>query len=109
MSGHHFWVTEVQFCACSRLCPTSQEACRGSMTGGVISGAIHVIRGGLMCRGALAAYGPHKTLYTRFARWSRICVFDQIFALLAAASAATDTAMIDAGPLKVHRTRAAPG
>ena len=34
-----------------------------------------------------AAYGPPKTLYNRFIRWSRIGVFDRVFATLAAAAA----------------------
>jgi hypothetical protein len=67
---------------------------------------IHVIRGGLMWRPAPAAYGPHKTLYNRFVRWSRAGVFDRIFTALAAESAATDTVMIDATHLKAHRTSA---
>jgi transposase len=28
-------------------------------------------------------YGPHKTLYNRLIRWSRLGVFDRIFAVLA--------------------------
>jgi transposase len=60
----------------------------------VISGIIHVIRGGLMWRDAPVADGPHQTLYDRFVRWSRAGVFDRIFAALAAESAATDTVMI---------------
>jgi transposase len=72
----------------------------------VISDIIHVIRGGLMWRDAPAAYGPHKTLYNRFVRWSRVGVFDRIFAALAAESTAANTVMIDAGPLKAHRTAA---
>jgi transposase len=38
----------------------------------VISGIIYVIRNGLMWKDAPAAYGPHKTLYNRFVRWSRM-------------------------------------
>jgi integrase len=38
----------------------------------VISGIVHVIRNGLRWRDAPAAYGPHKTLYNRFVRWSRM-------------------------------------
>jgi putative transposase len=72
----------------------------------MISGIIHVIRGGLMWRDAPAVYGPSKTLYNRFIRWSRIGVFDRIFAVLAGESAATDTVMINATHLKVHRTAA---
>jgi transposase len=50
----------------------------------VVSGIIYVIRHGLQWRDAPAAYGPHKTLYNRFVRWSRLGVFDRIFAALAA-------------------------
>ncbi len=37
----------------------------------VVSGIIYVIRNGLQWRDAPTAYGPHKTLYNRFIRWSR--------------------------------------
>jgi transposase len=72
----------------------------------VISGIIRFMRGGLMCRGAPAACGRHKTLCNRFVRWGRIGAFDRIFAALAAEGTATETAMIDPGPLKAHRTAA---
>ena len=38
----------------------------------VISGIIYVIRNGLRWRDAPREYGPHKTIYNRFVRWSRI-------------------------------------
>jgi transposase len=60
----------------------------------VISDIIHVIRGGLMWRGAPDTYGSHKTMHIHFVRWSRAGVFDRIFATLAAESAASDTVMI---------------
>ncbi len=72
----------------------------------VISGIIHVIRYGLRWRDAPACYGPHKTLYNRFVRWSRAAVFDRIFQALASESTATKTVMIDSTHLKAHRTAA---
>jgi transposase len=48
----------------------------------VISGIIYVIRNGLQWKGAPGEYGPHKTLYNRFVRWSRLGVFNRIFAEL---------------------------
>ncbi len=42
-----------------------------------------MIRNGLQWKDAPAGYGPHKTLYNRFVRWSRLGVFDRIFAGLA--------------------------
>jgi transposase len=49
----------------------------------VISGIIYVIRNGLQWKDAPREYGPHKTLYNRFVRWSRRGVFERIFAGLA--------------------------
>ncbi|MBB3884283.1 transposase, partial [Acetobacter oeni] len=37
----------------------------------VLSGIVYVIRNGLQWKDAPKAYGPHKTLYNRFIRWSR--------------------------------------
>jgi transposase len=106
MSDHHFWLSEVQFARLEPLLPNKPRGVRRVDDRRVISGIIHVIRGGLMWRDAPAVYGPPKTLYNRFIRWSRIGVFDRIFATLAAASDATDTVMIDATHLKAHRTAA---
>ncbi len=72
----------------------------------ILSGIIFVIRNGLRWRDAPAAYGPHKTIYNRFIRWSRLGVFNKIFANLAAASDTADCLMIDATHLKAHRTAA---
>jgi hypothetical protein len=38
----------------------------------VISGIVFVIRNGLRWRDAPREYGPHKTVYNRFVRWSRL-------------------------------------
>jgi hypothetical protein len=51
-------------------------------------------------------YGPHKTIYNRFIRWSGLGVFNRIFAALAAKAGKPDRLMIDATHLKAHRTAA---
>ena len=75
----------------------------------VISGIIHVIRNGLRWRDAPSDYGPHKTLYNRWARWSQMGVFARILTELAAQGDATGTLMIDATHLKTHRTASSMG
>jgi len=72
----------------------------------IISGIIFVIRNGLRWRDAPAEYGPSKTIYNRFIRWSRLGVFNKIFSALAAKGGKTDRLMIDATHLKAHRTAA---
>jgi putative transposase len=72
----------------------------------VISGIIYVIRHGLQWKDAPPGYGPHKTLYNRFVRWSRLGVFTRIFAALAGVGGVPERLMIDATHLKAHRTAA---
>jgi transposase len=72
----------------------------------VVSGIIYVIRHGLQWKDAPQAYGPHKTLYNRFVRWSRLGVFDRVFAALAAEGPKPERIMIDATHLTAHRTAA---
>lgn len=72
----------------------------------VISGIIYVIRNGLQWKDAPREYGPHKTLYNRFIRWSQLGVFNHIFSELAKSAKSGGRIMIDATHLKAHRTAA---
>ena len=47
----------------------------------VISGIIYVLKHGLQWKDAPRDYGPHKTLYNRFRRWTELGVFDRIFSV----------------------------
>jgi putative transposase len=72
----------------------------------IVSAIVFVIRNGLRWRDAPAEYGPHKTIYNRFVRWSRLGVFNKIFAALACRGRNSERVMIDATHLKAHRTAA---
>ena len=72
----------------------------------VVSGIVYVIKNGLMWRDAPKGYGPHKTIYNRFVRWSKLGVFNRIFSGLAGEAGEPDRIMIDATHLKAHRTAA---
>ena len=72
----------------------------------VVSGIIYVIRNGLRWNDAPSGYGPYKTLYNRFVRWSRLGVFNKIFAALVKMDGPPDRLMIDATHIKAHRTAA---
>ncbi len=99
------WLTEPQMRKIEPYSPSSHGVPRVDDRR-IISGIIFVIRNGLRWRDAPAEYGPHKTVYNRFIRWSRICVFNKIFAGLAAKAGKPDQLMIDATHLKAHRTAA---
>jgi transposase len=71
-----------------------------------LSGIVFVLRNGLRWRDAPREYGPHKTIYNRFIRWSRLGVFYRILAELTAKRGKPEQLMIDATHLKAHRTAA---
>jgi len=98
-----FWLSEEQLARIKRYFPLSHGVPRVDDRK-VISGIIQVIRNGLRWRDAPAVYGPHKTLYNRFIRWSKMGVFDKIFTALVAENGPPDRLMIDATHLKAHRT-----
>lgn len=72
----------------------------------IVSGIIYVIKHGLQWKDAPREYGPHKTLYNRFIRWSRLGIFNKIFMELVEKHGTTERLMIDATHLKAHRTAA---
>jgi transposase len=99
------WLSEVQMRRIEPYFPLSHGVQRVDDRR-VISGIIFVIRNGLRWRDVPEEYGPPKTIYNRFIRWSRLGVFDKIFAALAAKGGKPEQLMIDATHLKAHRTAA---
>ena len=99
-----FWLSDAQMERIRPHFPKSHgkprvDDCR------VLSGIIFILRNGLRWCDAPREYGPYKTLYNRFVRWSAKGIFEKIFEELAKPTgAAADTLMIDATLLKAHRT-----
>ena len=106
MSDHYFWLSEAPFARLKPLLPNKPRGVPRVDDRRVVSGIVYVIRNGLQWKDAPQAYGPHKTLYNRFIRWSRLGVFDRIFAALAGEGLKPERIMIDATHLKAHRTAA---
>ena len=98
-----FWLSDEQVALISPHFPPSRGVQRVDDRR-VISGIIHVLKRGLQWRDAPPEYGPSKTLYNRFVRWSRMGIFNKIFAALAAQGGEPEGLMIDATHLKAHRT-----
>ena len=71
----------------------------------MVSGIVYSIRNGLRWKDAPKGYGPHKTLYNRFMRWSRLGG-DRIFVALGQQGSKPERIMIDATHLKAHLTAA---
>ena len=98
-----FWLTDAQMERLRPFFPLSHGVPRVDDRR-VLSGIIFINRNGLRWRDAPAEYGPHKTLYNRWVRWSRLGIFARILTEMAAEGRETDVIMIDATHLKAHRT-----
>ena len=98
-----FWLTDVQVGRMSPFFPKSRGKPRVDDRR-VLSGIIYIQRNGLMWKDAPSDYGPPKTLYNRWKRWSDKGVFARMMDGLAAEAAVPKTVMIDATYLKAHRT-----
>ena len=98
-----YWLTETQMERLRPYFPKSRgrarvDDCR------VLSGIIFINRNGLRWCDAPAEYGPPKTLYNRWKRWSDMGIFAQILMGLAEQASDNKTISIDATYLKAHRT-----
>lgn len=75
MSDGYFWLSDEQFSRLQPLLPTDTRVDDRR----VISGIIHVLKSGGRWIDAPDVYGPRKTLYNRFVRWSKKGVWTPIF------------------------------
>lgn len=99
-----FWLTDAQMARLQPYFPKSHGKPRVDDRR-VLSGIIFVNRNGLRWRDAPKEYGPHKTLYNRWKRWSDKGIFIRMMEGLAVPETPElKTIMIDATYLKAHRT-----
>ena len=103
-----YWLTDRQMAKLEPFFPKSHGKPRVDDRR-VLSGIIFINRNGLRWRDAPDAYGPHKTLYSRWKRWSEKGFFARMLLELADLSGETETLMIDATHLKTHRTASSLG
>ncbi len=103
MSRDLFWLSERQF---GRIEPHLPDDTRGKPRVDdrrVISGIVHVLKSGGRWADAPPAYGPKKTLYNRFVRWSAKGVWTSIFHALARAGGPPAQVLLDSSAVKAHR------
>lgn len=106
MADNLFWVTEAQM---GRLRPLLPDKVRGVPRADdrkVISGIVHVLKSGCRWADAPPEYGPRKTLYNRWVRWSERGHWVRIFEALADEGGPPSQVMIDSSAVRAHRSAA---
>ena len=95
----NFWLTKEQFKKISSLLPNKPRGVPRVDDRRVLSGIIFCIKRGYRWSDVPSEYGPAKTLYNRWKRWSETGVFERIFETLARDTADFSTLMIPLGTL----------
>ena len=96
-----FWLGDVQMARLSSFFPRSHGRPRADDRR-VLSGIVFINRNGLRWCDAPREYGPPKTLYTRWKRWSRMGVFTRVMHGLASEVADGMTIIADVEPVRRH-------
>ncbi len=102
----NFWLTEEQFHKIKPLLPNKPRGVPRADDRRVLSGIIYCLKRGYRWSDVPIEYGPAKTLYNRYKRWSEAGVFERIFEALAFEGTDPSTLMIDASHVKTHRVAA---
>jgi transposase len=103
MSASLFWFNDDQWAKIEPHLPKNQRGPQRHDDRRVLSGIMHVQKVGCRWQDCPAEYGPHKTIYNRFARWSVRGIWQNIFAAVAAPDETPDQIALDASHVKVHR------
>jgi len=99
-----FWFSDAQWERIEPLLPANVRGKRRVDDRRVLSGIVHALKcGGRWADCPRDIYGPKKTLYNRFVRWSERDIWESIFSALAGAGDAPDRLFIDSSCIKVHR------
>lgn len=99
-----FWFSDAQWARIEPLLPTDVRGMKRVDDRRVLSGIVHALKcGGRWTDCPRDIYGPKKTLYNRFVRWSERGIWESIFGALAGAGDAPDRLFIDSSCIKVHR------
>jgi len=103
MRADLFWFNDEQWSKIEPHLPTNQPGPQRHDDRRILSGIMHVQKVGCRWKDCPLEYGPHKTIYNRFARWSERGVWQAIFAAAAAPSEPPGQVALDSTHVKIHR------
>ena len=86
MRANLFWFNDEQWAKIEPLLPTRQPGPKPQKNRRVLSGIMFVLKVGCRWQDCPPEYGPHKTIYNRFNRWSKQGIWEAIFYKLTGSS-----------------------
>jgi transposase len=103
MRANLFWLNDEQWEKIKRLIPMNRPGPKPQNNRRILSGIIHVIKTGCRWQDCPPEYGPSKTVYNRFNRWSQRGIWQQIFEKAADEPEPPEQVALDSTHVKAHR------
>ena len=103
MDSHLFWFTDEQWAKIEPHLPKVQPGPQRHDDRRILSGIMHVLEIGCRWVDCPREYGPSKTIYNRFARWSERGIWQKIFETVAAPIEPPGEVALDSSHVKAHR------
>lgn len=103
MNPNLFWFSDEQWVKVEPHLPVNQPGPERKNDRRILSGIMHVQRVGCRWKDCPREYGPHKTIYNRFARWSERGIWQAIFAAVAGNPDTPGQVALDSSHVKIHR------
>src|ERR1700730_16629007 len=103
MDAHLFWFSDEQRAKIEPYLPKIQPGPARKDDRLILSGIMHVLKIGCRWVDCPREYGPAKTIYNRFARWSERGIWPEIFAAVPFRSEPPEQVALDSSHVKVHR------
>jgi transposase len=101
MRSSLFWLSDEQWARIEPCLPTDVRGKKRVNDRRIISGIVHVLKSGCRWKDCPPEYGPHTTVYNRFARWAKRGVWEGLFRAFAQRGRSTE---IDSTHVKAHRS-----
>src|ERR1700730_18225865 len=103
MRANLFWFNDEQWAKIEPLLPTRQPGPKPQENRRVLSGIMYVLKVGCRWQDCPPEYGPHKTIYNRFNRWSGRGIWQRIFETVGGSPEPPDEVALDSTHVKAHR------
>lgn len=105
MNESLFWFTDAQWTKIKPHLPTNQPGPQRTDEDDrrILSGIMHVQRSGCRWKDCPSEYGPHKTVYNCFARWSERGIWQNLMAAVAGERDTPEQVALDSSHVKIHR------
>jgi transposase len=103
MRASLFWFNDEQWAKIAPLLPTNQRGPARKDDRRILSGIMHVVKTGCRWVDCPPEYGPHKTIYNRFNRWSARGIWQSIYEAMAQSPEQPEQVALDSTHVKAHR------